>query len=125
MAKFKCTNKLFFGYFVGTTFNAPQAATRPGGIGWAGTLEYAQQHGVQIQAWGALAQGRFSDPAASAAAKVVQEVAETHRTTANAVLLAWPWRGNVCNAVDTCTTARGLKGSCGRVLDLMFGSDRV
>ena len=74
---------------VGTTFNDPQAATRPGGIGWAGTLEYAQQHGVQIQAWGALAQGRFSDPAASAAAKVVQEVAEAHRTTANAVLLAW------------------------------------
>lgn len=74
---------------VGTTFNDPQATTRPGGIGWAGTLEYAQQHGVQIQAWGSLAQGRFNDPAASTAAKVVHEIAETHRTTANAVLLAW------------------------------------
>ena len=73
----------------GTTFNDPQAATRPGGVAWAGTLEYAQQHGVQLQAWGSLAQGRFSDPAASAAAKVVHEVAETHRTSANAVLLAW------------------------------------
>ncbi|KQY86802.1 aldo/keto reductase family oxidoreductase [Pelomonas sp. Root1444] len=73
----------------GTTFNDPQAATRPGGDAWAGTLEYAQQHGVQLQAWGSLAQGRFSDPTASAAAKVVHEVAETHRTTANAVLLAW------------------------------------
>lgn len=73
----------------GTTFNDPQAATRPGGVAWAGTLEYAQQHGVQLQAWGSLAQGRFNDPSASAAAKVVHEVAETHRTTANAVLLAW------------------------------------
>lgn len=74
---------------VGTTFNDPQAATRPGGIAWGGTLEYAQQHGVQLQAWGSLAQGRFNDPAASAAARVVHEIAEAHRTTANAVLLAW------------------------------------
>ena len=73
----------------GTTFNDPQAGARPGGIAWAGTLEYAQQHGVQLQAWGSLAQGRFNDPAASPAAQVVHEIAETHRTTANAVLLAW------------------------------------
>lgn len=73
----------------GTTFNDPQAASRPGAIAWAGTLEYAQQHGVQLQAWGALAQGRFNDPAASAAAKLAHEIAEAHRTTANAVLLAW------------------------------------
>lgn len=73
----------------GTTFNDPQAATRPGTIAWAGTLEYAQQHGVQLQAWGALAQGRFNDAATSAAAKAVHEIAEAHRTTANAVLLAW------------------------------------
>lgn len=73
----------------GTTFNDPQAATRPGAMAWAGTLEYAQQHGVQLQAWGSLAQGRFNDPAASAAAKVVHEIAEAHATTANAVLLAW------------------------------------
>jgi len=73
----------------GTTFNDPQAVARPGSIAWAGTLEYAQQHGVQLQAWGSLAQGRFSAPSASAAAGVVHEIAETHRTTANAVLLAW------------------------------------
>jgi len=73
----------------GTTFNDPQVSSRPGGIAWAGTLEYAQQHGVQLQAWGSLAQGRFNDPAASAAAQVVHEIAEAHCTTANAVLLAW------------------------------------
>lgn len=73
----------------GTTFNDPQAATRPGAMAWAGTLEYAQQHGVQLQAWGSLAQGRFNDASASPAAQVVHEIAETHRTTANAVLLAW------------------------------------
>lgn len=74
---------------VGTTFNDPQAATRPGGIAWAGTLEYAQQHGVQLQAWGSLAQGRFNDRAASPAAQAVHDIAEAHRTTPNAVLLAW------------------------------------
>lgn len=73
----------------GTTFNDPQAASRPGAMAWAGTLEYAQQQGVQLQAWGSLAQGRFNDPAASPAAQAVHEVAEAHRTTANAVLLAW------------------------------------
>lgn len=73
----------------GTTFNDPQAAARPGAAAWAGTLEYAQRHGVQLQAWGALAQGRFSDAAASPAARVVHEIAEAHRTTASAVLLAW------------------------------------
>jgi len=73
----------------GTTFNDPQATTRPGAMAWAGTLEYAQLHGVQLQAWGSLAQGRFNDASASAAAKVVHEIAEMHRTTANAVLLAW------------------------------------
>jgi predicted oxidoreductase len=74
---------------VGTTFNDPQAAARPGGIAWAGTLEYAQQHGVQLQAWGSLAQGRFNDPTASPAAQVVHDIAHAHGTTANAVLLAW------------------------------------
>lgn len=73
----------------GTSFNDPQAAARPGMAAWAGTLEYAQQHGVQLQAWGALAQGRFNHAGASAAAKVVHELAETHHTTANAILLAW------------------------------------
>jgi len=73
----------------GTTFNDPQAAARPGTAAWAGTLEYAQRHGVQLQAWGALAQGRFNDRAASPAAQAVHELAETHRTTPNAVLLAW------------------------------------
>lgn len=73
----------------GTTFNDPQAASRPGAMAWAGTLEYAQQQGVQLQAWGSLAQGRFNDPTASPAAQAVHEIAETHRTTPNAVLLAW------------------------------------
>lgn len=74
---------------VGTTFNDPQAATRPGGIAWAGTLEYAQANGVQLQAWGSLAQGRFNDPNTSAAATAVHQIAEAHRTTPNAILLAW------------------------------------
>lgn len=73
----------------GTTFNDPQAHARPGAAAWGGTLEYAQQHGVQLQAWGSLAQGRFNDRNASPAAQAVHDIAEAHRTTPNAVLLAW------------------------------------
>lgn len=73
----------------GTTFNDAQATQRPGSLAWAGTLEYAQQHGVQLQAWSPLARGAFSDPGASPAAAVVHEIAAAHGSTASAVQLAW------------------------------------
>lgn len=73
----------------GTTFNDGQAHSRPGSLAWAGTLEYAQQHGLQLQAWSPLARGAFSDAAASPAAAVVHEIAAAHGSTASAVQLAW------------------------------------
>lgn len=61
-----------------------------------GTLEYCAQHGVEVQAWGALAQGRFSGAATtpdnapdSATTAVVAGVAARIGATAEAVVLGW------------------------------------
>lgn len=78
----------------GVTFNDPQAATRPGALAWAGTLEHCQQHGIQLQAWGALARGRFTgelavDPRDEPARQLVRTLAEAHGVSAEAIVLAW------------------------------------
>ncbi|MFD4629043.1 aldo/keto reductase family oxidoreductase [Streptomyces sp. NPDC058284] len=54
-----------------------------------GTLEYCQAHDVQVQAWGPLAQGRFTGPLDSPAARLVADLAERKRTTPETILLWW------------------------------------
>ena len=58
-----------------------------------GTLEQCQAHGISLQAWGALAQGRYSGrqqtPAEHATAKLVTELAEEKGTTPEAIVLWW------------------------------------
>ncbi len=71
----------------GTTFNHPQLVADA--AAWAGTLEHCQRAGAQIQAWGALAKGRFADADASPTAALVHDIADRHASTANAVVLAW------------------------------------
>ncbi|WP_423597972.1 aldo/keto reductase [Roseateles sp. MS654] len=78
----------------GTCFNDRQAAARPGALAWAGTMEHCQQHGIQLQAWAALARGRFSgdtaqDPADEAARVLVHQLARKHEVSVEAILLAW------------------------------------
>jgi len=78
----------------GTCFNDRQAAARPGALAWTGTLEHCQQHGIQLQAWAALARGRFSgetatDPADEAARALVHQLAQRHGVSPEGVLLAW------------------------------------
>ena len=77
----------------GTCFNDGQSAAD---LAWDGTLEYAQQHGLQLQAWGALARGWFSGaapaeapPAVRRAADCVQQLAQAHSVAAEAIVLAW------------------------------------
>ncbi|WP_327281664.1 MULTISPECIES: aldo/keto reductase [unclassified Streptomyces] len=59
----------------------------------AGTVEYCLDNGVRLQAWGALAQGRFTgaqeSPAERATARLVRELAEVKGTTPETVLLWW------------------------------------
>jgi predicted oxidoreductase len=64
---------------------------------WApGTLEYCRTNGVQLQAWGCLAQGRFSeqglnseDESVRATSKYVQQLAEKYSVTSEAIVLAF------------------------------------
>ncbi|GAA4789225.1 MULTISPECIES: aldo/keto reductase [Streptomyces] len=58
-----------------------------------GTLEYCRDSGVRLQAWGALAQGRYtggeSTPEEAATARLVAELARAKGTTPETVLLWW------------------------------------
>ncbi|MET9319381.1 aldo/keto reductase [Streptomyces sp. NPDC003038] len=58
-----------------------------------GTLEHCRDHGIRLQAWGALAQGRFTGgqrtPAERATAELLAELARQKDTTPESVLLWW------------------------------------
>lgn len=81
------------------TFNDPQGAASPGAAAWPGTLAHCQGAGIQLQAWGALAQGRFSGrasadatPAQARAAALVSAIAQREGVAPEAVPLAWLMR---------------------------------
>ena len=76
-----------------TCFNDGQGASTHA---WHGTLEYAQAHGQQLQAWGALARGWYSGAAPDDApaavhstAACVQQLAQAHGVAPEAIVLAW------------------------------------
>ncbi|MEV7606433.1 aldo/keto reductase [Paenarthrobacter sp. NPDC089322] len=61
-----------------------------------GTVEYCMAQGIELQAYGALAQGRYTgarsgelSPAESATAEMLQELAHRKGTTPESVLLGW------------------------------------
>ncbi|MEU1144485.1 aldo/keto reductase family oxidoreductase [Streptomyces sp. NPDC005863] len=54
-----------------------------------GTIEYCRSHDVQLQAWGALAQGRYTGGTDSPTATLVSALAERKRTTPETILLWW------------------------------------
>ena len=62
-----------------------------------GTVEYCQQHGVQIQSWGSLAKGVFSgaprqNAQQAATAQLVAHLSEHYNCSAEAIVLAWLMR---------------------------------
>ncbi|MGW7458939.1 aldo/keto reductase [Streptomyces sp. NPDC054797] len=61
-----------------------------------GTLEHCRDHGIRLQAWGALAQGRFTGrqqtPAEQATAEMLVRLARSKDTTPETVLLWWLMR---------------------------------
>lgn len=74
----------------GVLLNTPAAA----GNGFPfGTLEHCRDHGIRLQAWGALAQGRFTGrqetPAEHATARLLTDLARRKGTTPETVLLWW------------------------------------
>jgi predicted oxidoreductase len=74
----------------GVLVNTPEAAA----VGFPlGTLEHCMAHGVELQAWGPLARGRFSGRGETDAdrrtGEAVAALAAQHETTPEAVLLWW------------------------------------
>lgn len=63
----------------------------------SGTIEYCAMNNVQLQAWGSLAQGRYTGAETQsehdhATAKLVSSLAAQYQTTPEAIVLAWLMR---------------------------------
>lgn len=78
-----------------------------------GTLEHAATNGIELQAYGALAQGRYSGMPAETAAELataglVQALAQGWNTTAEAVVLGWLMRhpARISPVIGTSNPAR-------------------
>ncbi|GGV23299.1 oxidoreductase [Streptomyces longisporoflavus] len=54
-----------------------------------GTLEYCTANGIQLQAWGSLARGRFTSGGDSPTARLVTDLAARKHTTPETILLWW------------------------------------
>ena len=54
-----------------------------------GTVEYCSANGIRLQAWGALAQGRFTGSKPTPAGELVGRIAERRGTTPETILLWW------------------------------------
>lgn len=70
----------------GVLLNTPAAAEN----GFPhGTIEYCSAHKLQLQAWGSLAQGRFTGRGDSEAGHLVSRLAKSKQTTPETILLWW------------------------------------
>jgi predicted oxidoreductase len=74
----------------GVVVNTPEAAANGFPLG---TLEHCRAHGIRVQAWGALAQGRYTGREQTtterATARQVASLAAAKNTTPEAILLWW------------------------------------
>jgi len=100
----------------GITTNMPQNAQN----GFPrGTLEYCYQTGVQLQAWGAMAQGLYAGTEAHADSKVnatravVAQLAKEYSVDANAIVLSWLMQhpSNIQPVLGTSNAERLAKAS--------------
>ncbi|MDI2034622.1 aldo/keto reductase [Paenarthrobacter nitroguajacolicus] len=80
-----------------------------------GTLEHCMAHGIELQAYGSLAQGRYTgakpeelSAAESATAVMLKQLAAEHGTTPESVLLAWLMKhpARISPVVGTTSPAR-------------------
>lgn len=82
-----------------------------------GTLEHCRRTGVALQAWGALAQGRYTGrpttPADHATARLVADLAAARGTTPETVVLWWLRRHPARVAPVLGTTDPGRIRACG------------
>ncbi|CAM5240937.1 Aldo/keto reductase OS=Streptomyces alboniger OX=132473 GN=CP975_11255 PE=4 SV=1 [Streptomyces alboniger] len=73
-----------------------------------GTVEYCQAHEIQLQAWGALAQGRCTGGQDTPIARLVAALAERKGTTPETILLWWLQRhpARIAPVIGTSTPER-------------------
>ncbi|ALO42545.1 aldo/keto reductase [Pseudoalteromonas phenolica] len=85
----------------------------------SGTLEYCQTKHIQLQAWGCLAQGKYSEQGLNSecehirrTSKLVLELAQKHHATAEAVVLAFLMKhpSNIQPIIGTTNLER-IKGA--------------
>ncbi|MER6399564.1 aldo/keto reductase [Kitasatospora sp. NPDC001603] len=98
----------------GVLVNTPAAA----GNGFPfGTVEHCRRNGLQLQAWGALAQGRFTGRQETAqdqrTASLVASLAEARNTTPETVVLWWLQRHPARIAPVIGSTNPGRIRACG------------
>lgn len=84
-----------------------------------GTIEYCMEKGVELQAYGSLAQGRYTgarssdlSPAESATAAMLQELAEQKDAAPESVLLGWLMKHPAKISPVVGTTNPGRIGAC-------------
>ncbi|HBF70269.1 MAG: aldo/keto reductase [Alteromonas sp.] len=94
----------------GVTTNSP--ANRHSGYA-PGTLEYCMMNNVQLQAWGSLAQGKYTGAATqnemeAATAALVNQLAAEYTTSPEAIVLAWLMRhpANIQPVLGTTNLSR-------------------
>lgn len=94
----------------GVTTNSP--ANRNSGYA-PGTLEYCMMNNVQLQAWGSLAQGKYTgaatqDEIEAATASLVNQLAAEYATSPEAIVLAWLMRhpANIQPVLGTTNVSR-------------------
>jgi predicted oxidoreductase len=99
----------------GAAFNDPQGVGPSRAGAWPATLAHCQAEGVQLQAWGALAQGRLTgrmpadaSPSVVRTAALVASIAQREAVAAEAVVLAWLMRhpAHIQPVIGTADPAR-------------------
>ncbi|WP_374659904.1 aldo/keto reductase family oxidoreductase [Inhella sp.] len=101
----------------GTTFNDGAQGRVDA---WAGTLEHCQRQGVQLQAWGALAQGRWRE---HAVAGTLQTMAARLELVPETLLVAWLLRHPSCIQPVIGSTDPARIRACAAALDVQLSRE--
>jgi predicted oxidoreductase len=111
----------------GITVNRPESAAVdfPSGM-----VEHCSAYGIELQAWGAMAYGRYSgrpteDPADTATTELVGRLAEVYDVGPEAVVLGWLMRHPARIAPVIGTTDPGRIRSCGQAEAVAAAMTRV
>ncbi|MFK0002014.1 aldo/keto reductase family oxidoreductase [Paenarthrobacter sp. NPDC090522] len=95
-----------------------------------GTLEHCMANGIELQAYGSLAQGRYTGaggqtPADTATAAMLERLAGEKNTTPESVLLGWLMKHPAGISPVVGTTNPGRIGACAQAIDVAENMSRA